>query len=85
MAEEKNINEETSTSEPDVKLVVDACSSINTTICGHIIGLDDNKATLQLKITPELIADSEGLAHVALFIRQVLMLHKLQLIKKIQV
>ncbi len=63
MAEEKNINEETSTSEPDVKLVVDACSSINPMICGHIIGLDDNKATLQLKITPELIADPEGLAH----------------------
>ncbi|MBT0881518.1 MULTISPECIES: hypothetical protein [unclassified Campylobacter] len=60
MAEEKNDIEENST---EIKINVEACPTINTEICGNITETDENKANLQLKITSELISDSEGLAH----------------------
>ena len=63
MAEEQKNTEEQVLIDPDLKVAVEACSSINTTICGNIIEIGENRAVLQLKITPELIADSEGLAH----------------------
>lgn len=58
MAEEK---EELQESESKNNII--SCPTINNELCGNITEIDENKANLQIKITSELIADSEGLAH----------------------
>lgn len=58
MAEEK-----VETTEGEVKTNIEACPSINNELSGYITEIEENRAVLQLKITSELICDSEGLAH----------------------